>query len=655
MRRYTLNRRAAGASGRPATGREAGLGYNLCMPSDLIGLAVALLFCLLPGAGLAIGLGRRLHSSLAKVLPFALAVSAAMAGVLMLFGTGLPLQTATWLYAGMTVAAWVAGYFIGRGRKRLRLGEQGLWVAAAVGVITFIERPWYARSVDTFYHLAAVRSLLATNRAVPTDPIYGVANSGPDPTSGAMHTMVAIWSSVTRVDPEVLWVGLTAVGAALTVLALWALARRVSGKDWAATLAAVGYWMLIQFGDGRAFAYPNRFSYALVFAAMTALVDLAEQGSLPAAALSATALFAAGAVHLGSALLAVVFAVCLVFWKILYALYQRVVHRRFELRPLLWVLGTVAVSLVLMIPLIVLRAAPVAASNLEVSLVYPVRFMSIWGPVGIVGPPPEAGGLLGFLLAACLVVLMGAYALIRHDRVTLAAAAVAGMPLVVTLNPLVASALVAFSPYTVARLNALLGFTLWIAIAWGLSHWRRSVPQVALFTSALILVLAITSIPYLQTVFTPWAGGNRRGEGAWLGASYFNNWRRAAIQDGIDATRKEFGTTYPVVAGEVYTVYDFIGWAPARAAAVPRSHSQFSVEAATGNARRDDMITLLQPDTSEARRREILTRWSIGYVVLDLSRQDQAAALPGIVAQPRLFQPVVSDREYALFKVIPPR
>ncbi len=645
--------------GDSASARWAGprgpLVYNLHMPSDLIGLAVALLLCLLPGAGLAVGLARRLHFSLAKTLPFALAVSAAMAGILMLFGTSLRLDTAIWAYAGMTLATWIAGYFIGRGQKRLRMGEQGLWVAAAVGVVTFLERPWYARSVDTFYHLAAVRSLLITGRAVPTDPIYGLANSTPDPTSGALHTMAAIWCRVTTVDPEVLWVGLTAVGAALTVLAFWSLARRVSGADWAATVAAVGYWMLIQFGDGRAFAYPNRFSYALVFAAMTALVDLAERGSLPAAALSAIALFAAGAVHLGSALLAVVFAFSLVLWKIAYAIYMKIVHRKFELKPLLWVVGTVAVSLGLMVPLIVLRAAPVAAANLEVSLIYPVRFMPIWGPVGIVGPPPEAGGLLAFLLAAGLVVMMGGYALIRHDRVTLAAAAVAGIPLLITLNPLVASVIVAVSPYTIARLNALLGFTVWIAIAWGLSHWRRSVPQVVLFTAALVAVLVITSVPYLQTVFTPWAGKSRNGEGTWVGASYFNNWRRAAIAHGIDVTRREFGTSYPVVAGEIYTVYDLIGWVPARAAAVPRSHSQFAVEAQSGPQRRADMVALLAPDATEAARREIATRWDIQYVVLDLSRQDQAAALPGIVAQPRLFQPVVVDREYALFKVLPPR
>jgi hypothetical protein len=622
------------------------------MPSDLLGLIVALLLALLPGAGLAVGLARRLRFSLAKTLPFALAVSCAMAGVLALVGVSLGLAAAVWIYAAMSVAGWVAGWLIGRGSPRLRLGEPGLWLAGAVGLLTLAQRPWYARSVDTFYHLAAVRSLLATGKAVPSDPIYGIATSAPDPTSGALHTMLAMWSYVTRVDPEVLWVGITVVGASMTVLAFWALARRVSGSDRAALWATIGYWVLVMMADGRAFGYPNRFSYALVFAAMTALVELADEGSWPAAALSAIALFAAGAVHLGSALLAIVFAVSLVFWKVVYAVYQKVAHRSFELRPLLWVVGTVAVSLGLMLPLILLRAGPVAASDLEVSLIYPVRFISFFGTqVGIVAPPPEAGGLLVFAFAAALVVLMATHAVVDRDRVALAAAAAAGMPLLIVFNPVVASAAVAFSPYTIARLDALLGFTVWIAVAWGLTRTAERVPQARLLTWLTIAVAVITAVPYLQTVYTPWASGIRRGESTWVGMSYFNNYRRHLIEPGIEATRREFAGRYPVVAGEIYTVYGLIGWAPARAVAVPRSHSQFTVEAESGARRRDDMVALLEPGASEAARRRILTTWKAEYVVLDLSRQDQAAAYASMLAQPGLFAPVVQHREYVLLRV----
>ncbi|MEI8084005.1 MAG: hypothetical protein WCI74_19380, partial [Actinomycetes bacterium] len=108
------------------------------MPSDLLGLVIVFALALLPGAGLALGLGRRLGFTVADCLPLALAVSAAMAGLLSLFGTGLRLEIAAALYAGSTVAAWVAGWLIGRKTPRPEAGEAGLWLTLAVVVTTMI-------------------------------------------------------------------------------------------------------------------------------------------------------------------------------------------------------------------------------------------------------------------------------------------------------------------------------------------------------------------------------------------------------------------------------------------------------------------------------------------------------------------------------------
>lgn len=623
------------------------------MPSDLLGLAVVYVFALVPGLGLSVGLGRRLKFSIAKTLPFSFAVSAAFAGLLSLLGTGLRLDVAIGIFAGMTAVSWVAGYFIGRGQPRLRIGEPGLWLAAAVTVITTVARPWYGRSVDTFYHLAAIRSLVTTNQAIPTDPIYGNAINTPDPTSGAMHTLMAMWSYVSHVDPEVLWVGVTALGAALTVLAFWSLARRVAGSDAAATWAAVGYYMFVMYGDGRAFGYPNRLSYALVFASMTALVELADQGSWSAAALSALSLFAAGAVHLGSALLAIVFAILLVVVKLSYAVYQRVVHGKVELKPLLWVGGTVAVSFALMVPMILLRAAPVAAANLQVSAIYPVRFLSFVGPLGIVLPPPEAGGWIVFSVAAALVALMVGYGFIRRDRATLAASAVAGIPLFVIFNPVVASVAVAIQPYTIARLDALLAFTPWIAVAWGLSKLRRGVPpQVKLLTWAVIILAVVIGQAFLRSVGTPWPAATRRGETTWVGQSYFNNLRRWLTTPGIEQAKEIIGNSNPVIAGDPFTVYALIGSLPARALAVPRSHSQFSVESVDGEQRRQDMLALLDPNATASDRRTILERWGADYVAMDLTDPPQARAFVSMIAQPQEFALLVQDREFVLFKVL---
>jgi hypothetical protein len=626
------------------------------MPSDLLGLVIVFALALLPGAGLALGLSRRLGFTIADSLPLALAVSAAMAGLLSLFGTGLRLDVAAMLYAGATAVAWGAGWLIGRGAPRPKAGEPGLWLMLVVVVTTMIERPWYGRPVDAFYHLAAVRSLLATGRAIPADPIYGIATSSPDPTSGALHTMMAMWSLLTRIDPEVLWVGLTALGASLTVLAFWSLARRVSRSTWAATWAAVGFWLFVLFADGRAYAYPNRLSFALVFAAMMVLVELADRGSWPAAVLSGVALFAAGSVHLGSALLAIVFAALLVFWKLVYAVSQRIAGERVELQPLAYVLGTVTASFALMLPLILQRAAPVAAGNLQPSLIYTVLFFPLWDPVGVALPPPEIGGWIVFLPATALVVLMAGQALLRRDRLALAATAVTSIPLLIFFNPLVASVAVALQPYTVARLAALLGFTPWIAIAWGLSRLRSdSPPQVRLLTWVTLALAVVVGLPLLGTSFWPFPLAFRRGEATWVGQSYFDNLRRGLVAPAVDKTRHLIGGSYPVIAGDPFTVYELIGWVPARAAAVPRSHSQFAVEGASGPQRRADMDVLLAPDTSAERRREILDRWGATFVALDLTQHREAAAYPSMLAQPQLFAPAVGEREFVLLWVLPAR
>ena len=244
------------------------------MISDLLGLLAVFVLALVPGAGLALGLSRRLKLTVADSLPLALAVSAAIAGALSLVGVRLRLDAALAIWIAASIACWVAGWFIARGTERLELGESGLWLGLAVAVVTMLERPWYGRSVDAFYHLAAVRSLLHSGTAVPTDPVYGISTATPDPTSGALHTLMAMWSLLTRIDPEVLWVGVTALGASMTVLAFWSLAKRVSGSARPATWASVGFWLFVMFADGRAWAYPNRLSFALVFAAMAMLVGL---------------------------------------------------------------------------------------------------------------------------------------------------------------------------------------------------------------------------------------------------------------------------------------------------------------------------------------------------------------------------------------------
>ena len=114
--------------------------------------------------------------------------------------------------------------------------------------------------------------------------------------------MLAVWSSATGLDVATwLWPGAAAVGAALTLLAFWSLARVVTDSPRAATLASIAWLLLGISADVRWSAYPNRLSLALAFVTLAALVRLVQRPSWPDARLAVVAGFATVGTHLAAA------------------------------------------------------------------------------------------------------------------------------------------------------------------------------------------------------------------------------------------------------------------------------------------------------------------------------------------------------------------
>ncbi|HEX9092460.1 MAG TPA: hypothetical protein VF902_00615, partial [Coriobacteriia bacterium] len=224
------------------TSAYVGRAVELVFGGALSSVVVALL-ALGPGALPAWGLGRRMGWGRAAIVPAALAFSSAVAALAAIptFLMGGSLSVALVVYGVLALMFGWLGWRWGRGRPPLEPDRQGVVLGAAAAILALVQGPYMGQTADTFYHLAAARSLLATGRAMVTDPLYGTAATALDPTSGIWHTMLAWWSRLTTLDPAWLWAGLTTVAAGALVLALWSIVRRVSGSDRAATIAAVAW------------------------------------------------------------------------------------------------------------------------------------------------------------------------------------------------------------------------------------------------------------------------------------------------------------------------------------------------------------------------------------------------------------------------------
>jgi hypothetical protein len=625
-------------------------------PADLLGTAVAALLFLAPGVGPALAVARRMRWGAAAVVAGSFTASTALAAVAVLAGawTGFSLEGGITVWVVLVAAANGGSYFVGRGQPRIRADVPGLLIAGVAGFAALIQRPWFKISADTFYHLAAARSLLVRDALVVTDPFHGTDVAVADPTSGVLHTMLAMASRLTTVDMAVLWSGLTVVGAVVIVCAFYALVRRLAPVEWAASVGVAAYVVCNQFLDFRASAYPNRISIAVVFLGILCLVELLEKPSRTAAASAIAAGVAVAALHVGNAEFYLIAGAAMAFWSLVDGM---VAHRRKEpsaFRGSGALLGALAVTAVLSLPFILPKLGLVASSSM-VDTAAAVSRVDLFqmGPLVIARPGRFFdGGTLPFVLTTALALFMGGWSLVRRDRVSLATLALCSLPALLLVDPPVTTLAVRFSFYNLARIAQLLGFTTYIAIAWALARPKGSGGRsqvVFLASIALVATLGIC-IPYLQTTYTSTVGAVRKG----MNVSVFrsraedmrNLWGAATVERIVRAL-----PGYPMIAAEDETGYLFSGFATVRLVAVPRSHSPLAVEVADGPQRREDMRLLLFPTATVAERRAILTRWKADYVLLWSARQSEKSALASMLAQPEIFEPVETSGKLTLLKV----
>lgn len=644
----------------------AGLPVNLAIV--LAGLVCGA-FMLLPGFGIAWGLGRRSDWSLATTTGAAFAFT--------MFGTGVIATVAHYarlsltfalvasavLFAGLTVA----GVRLGRGASPREAGWQGLVLALGAAGLALFQRPWFAFTADTFYHLAAVRSLLQFDRPLVTDPFYGVGYRVLDPTSGVWHTMLGMLSRATGLDPMWLWPGATAVGAAMTALGFWVLAERVGRSRWAASIATLGLLLFPLTADMRWFAYPNRMSLALIFLALAGVADLMERSALADAVLVVAAGFGAISLHMAAAAVIVMVSVFLGVLLIVDVGVRRVRSGVWELKPLSTLAATGLVLAAISVAVLLPKAGVVSSSPLVTYQAHEIveQTMPVAGGWRIAKPEMfrDDGSVIFFATLLGLMAAVPAFG--RGDRRALAAFGICVAPAFFFMFPPLASLLLDRSLYLTSRVAILLRFPVYVGIAWGLgtllalgrgeardseardSGTRAVALRVLPAATALVAIVVAASIGYEPIRRLAQDPDEIYG----FAKSRRTDMRYVWGVDTLERVWDELGPDYPVIAGDAETTYYLSGLMPVAVVGAPYKHAPFPMEARDGEQRRTDMRTLIDPATPSAVRRGIVEKRDVDYVVINPRGKRLGASVAALREERELLEPVVDERALLLFRV----
>ncbi len=139
----------------------------------------------------------------------------------------------------------------------------GVAIAMAAGLSALYSGTWLSLTADTFYHLAAIQSVLVHGTALPQEVFFSSPVLAPDPSSGSWHLALALVSNLAGADPVMVWRAMTVAMAPVTVLAFFILAHSISRSGIAAVISTALYVVLALSLDFRSAANPNRFGLLL--------------------------------------------------------------------------------------------------------------------------------------------------------------------------------------------------------------------------------------------------------------------------------------------------------------------------------------------------------------------------------------------------------
>ena len=643
--------------------------------SMLASILVAACF-LAPGLVPALALARRLRLRADETLLASFAITTAVAGAsaLVCYYLRLPL----WSAAVITLAA-AAGlgwrFRDGLAARPRVAPATGLWFALAAWAVSLAEGTWFAFGSDAFYHVAAVRTLVDRGLPVVTDPLYGTSTRVLDVATGAWHSMLAMVGLVTRVPADALWAGLSPFVTAMLVLGFFALARRISGRTWAAAVATAVWAVAVLLLDFRLLVMPQTGALVFIFVMMLGLLELAGDATPAAMWLAVSGGVAAVLTHLGVGELAFLVLGVACAATLLFARNELKAADVPWVRAATPILRTAAIVAAIVAMPLAQRLWTVAHSWVLAFQPSYLREYAVVVPVLGVMPqlawaPGRAESWYGWPLIAIAVVLtlaldvllagMALDAWRSRDLRRFVATGFAGFAFLLLRMPLLSWLLSLVAAYMTVRLLLLVAFAPYLVLAWALAQprdtsrgpgrWRTWLRPLAIVVSALAVV---TAVPGVSATFVDRPSTIRRGQGASVATMWRRDVRYEWGDDAVARVRAELGGRYPLVASDLTSGYELAAVEPMAAVAVPGPHSPFFLETAgrEGKRRRSDMNRLMRPAASEAVRRRVLERYRPEYVAVSSDTPRYSLVLMGLRRQSGLFEPVVVTPRLVLFRV----
>jgi hypothetical protein len=599
------------------------------VPAEIATILIAVIGLYLPGAWIALLVGERSPFDLPELLGLAFCGTVAITGIVSTIGfyAGSGLWSVIVPLALSVVASLLVGYRALR-RRVVRLAPGG-WVGVALGVaagvLSLTQGQNLGGASDRFYHLAAIRSLLASDRVLVTDPFFGTVTRALDPSSGAWSPLAAALSRVSHIDPLELVPALTFAAAPLIVFALWSLARRASGKKWIAAVAAIVFAVAMLALDFRATDYPNHFSFATAILTLVLLTRVATARSRALVAAAAVAGYATIVSHLGSAELVMIAGVAVLTWTAVVALADRRRPNAHESGAVGRIVAAGLAGALPALPVLLPRLAVLKSASMF-SGAAPLasgRGMQMFGhQVPFVSAGVLPNGWLLTILSLLLVAVAATDVFSRREQSAFLVLVIGSLPAVLLIDPLSWGLLTRLSPYMATRFAELLGFAPFAALAWGLAQYDRRHGKVIMSVAAAGLVVALV-VGYPQLV-SGWGSGTEVPSS--IAFSEAADVRTAWGPSEITRLRSIFGDARPVVGGYPHTAYQIAGIAPVRIVAVPVPNTPAYFEERGGDARRVDMEVLFAETTPIAERVRIVRSYHMRYVVFDIAHIPAVAA-----------------------------
>ncbi len=630
----------------------------ITLAEEIVALLWVIAFMVLPALPAAWALGRLLEADWIEALASAFAVSVASVGLasIIAYATGRGLLGVAGMHViimlvlggGLILAAYRA--------SAARLAVDG-WASigiALIGLVAALERPWLLPNVDAWYHLAAARSLLHTGGALVTDPFYGLGSPVPDPTSGALHVLMAATSRFSGQDILGLWGGLNILGAMLLPAALWSLLRQLGVERRYAIMTMLAVTFFASTAELRFSAYPNQIGLGFLLLALAGFAA-AVRGARYAWVLALVAGLGASATHMGVATAVMALAVIAYVGLIVFAFVSRGRGRGTsvswpERGVTLAALGMAAGSAVAMYPRLWYLFRTNVTGSLADDSGATGAVQSVYQLFGkrLMFHPQGAfsGGDLALLLGTTMAVICLREGARRSDRLLGLAGIIGFAPIVVGFNPILTPALLGFSAYAAYRLLALTWFAPWVAVAAG---WRYN-PLVARLA---IVGALLTALPALHNMFTEEPPVSLRSgvQNVSVAKGWERDFTQIAGRESIDDLRVAFGDSWPRVVTDEMTGYALAGMLDVHVHAVPQLHSPSAFERRwDGGARRTALKALMAPNTSVERRREIVRQAAAQYVLLWPNRVSENARI-SMISDTEMFDVAYNRDGIVLLKV----